>query len=34
MRELSKEMEKGATRAASSPAVLAVEPRAQLEQAA
>jgi dimethylaniline monooxygenase (N-oxide forming) len=34
MREMSKEMEKGATRAASGAPVLAVEPRAQLEQAA
>ena len=34
MRELTKEMEKGAARAGSAPAVLAVEPRARLEQAA
>ena len=34
MRELSKEMEKGASRAASSTPVLAVEPRVRLEQAA
>jgi hypothetical protein len=34
MRELTKEMERGAARAGSAPAVLAVEPRAGLEQAA
>jgi hypothetical protein len=34
MHELTKEMEKGAERAASGPHVLAVEPRARVEQAA
>jgi dimethylaniline monooxygenase (N-oxide forming) len=34
MREMTKEMEKGAARAASGPPVLAVEPRARVEEAA